>query len=175
MLIPDLPQLTTLALLLVFATAQAENEDVISRCARISSPGDRILCLEDALRGPMPVELAESQDEVPAEAVEASQETSPEVEAEFDATETEQFGLSEEQIRPDPPKSVDVVVVAVSQNAYGKLKFTTDTGQVWQQTDQRNARYRDLPVEAVIRAGASGSFFIQPRSGGVSSRVKRIK
>ena len=32
-------------------SAQAENEEVIARCAKIPSVGDRILCLEDALRG----------------------------------------------------------------------------------------------------------------------------
>lgn len=171
MLNPGHRQLTALTLLLAVATAQAENEDVIAHCARISSPGDRILCLEDALRGPVPVESAKPQDEAPTDTAQVPQETLPEA----DATETEQFGLTEEQKKSDPPKSVDVVIVAVSQNAYGKLIFTTDTGQVWQQTDQRSARYRDLPLEATIRNGASGSFFIRPQSGGVSSRVKRLK
>jgi len=171
MLNPCHRQLTALTLLLAVATAQAENEDVIAQCARISSPGDRILCLEDALRGSVPAGLAEAQDKVPTGTAQAPQETLPEA----DATETGQFGLAEEQKNPDPLEFIDVVVVAVSQNAYGKLIFTTDSGQVWQQTDQRNARYRDLPVDATIRSGASGSFFIQPKSGGIASRVKRIK
>ena len=171
MLKPSHRRLTALTLLLAVAMAQAENADVIANCARISSPADRILCLEDALRGPVPVELAEAQDEVPTDTVQAPQETLPET----GATEAGQFGLAEEQKNPDPLESVDVVVVAVSQNAYGKLIFTTDNGQVWQQTDQRNARYRDLPVDATIRSGASGSFFIQPKAGGIASRVKRIK
>ena len=171
MLNPRHRQLTALTLMLAVATAQAENEDVIAHCARISSPGDRILCLEDALRSPVQVELAEAQDEVPTDTVQAPQETLPET----GATKAGQFGLAEEQKNPDPLESVDAVVVAVSQNAYGKLIFTTDNGQVWQQTDQRNARYRDLPVDATIRSGASGSFFIQPKAGGIASRVKRIK
>ena len=80
-------------LLLAVATAQSENEDVIAHCARISSPGDRILCLEDALRGPVPVESAKPQDEVPTDTAQVPQETLPEA----DATETRQFGLTEAQ------------------------------------------------------------------------------
>ena len=68
-----------------------------------------------------------------------------------------------------------MIVVAVDENAYGKLLFTTESGQVWRQTDQGRPRYRQIPFEAVIRNGAAGSFFIKPLSGGVAVRVKRSK
>jgi len=87
----------------------------------------------------------------------------------------QQFGLSEAQKNPEPLESVNVIVVAVDENAYGKLLFTTESGQVWRQTDQGRPRYRQIPFEAVIRNGAAGSFFIKPLSGGVAVRVKRSK
>ena len=39
-----------LIILLLAHNALAEGEDVIARCAQIASVGDRILCLEEALR-----------------------------------------------------------------------------------------------------------------------------
>jgi hypothetical protein len=200
-------------------TAQAENEEVIARCAKIPSVGDRILCLEDALRGsaqagetaldadavaeenPTPdsavaaaavvvtvknvdvaeeVTIAAGQSEPPdvAPAPQAD-ETMPAAAAAVsaaDALEAQQFGLSEVQKNPEPLDSINVVVVSVDSNAYGKLIFTTESGQVWRQTDQgRPPRYRQIPFGAEIRQGAAGSFFIKPLSGGASIRVKRSK
>jgi hypothetical protein len=168
---PFRKRLAALVPLMIVASVQADNEDVIARCARIATPGDRILCLEDALRGPVPAEAAKSRVDVTTEPVEKPQQTLTEP----DLSEVEQFGLPEDQRKSDAPASIDVVIVAVSKNAYGKLIFTTDSGQVWQQTDNRSARYRDLPVDATIRGGVSGSYFIKPRSGGISSRIKRIR
>ena len=91
------------------------------------------------------------------------------------ASDPQQFGLSEAQKNPEPLESVNVIVVAVDENAYGKSLFTTESGQVWRQTDQGRPRYRQIPFEAVIRNGAAGSFFIKPLSGGVAVRVKRSK
>jgi hypothetical protein len=239
-------------------TALAENEEVIARCAKIPSVGDRILCLEDALRvsaragetaidadavaeeNPTPdssaaaaavavaaddadlveVVTKESGQSVPPDAVAApaAEETMPAaatavvvtvnnadvaeevtkaagqsepldvapapqaddtLPAAVDAVtttgtaEAQQFGLSEVQKQSESLDSIDVIVVAVSKNAYGKLIFTTGSDQVWQQTDQGTSRYRKIPFEATIRKGASGSHFIQPQNGGVSVRVKR--
>ncbi len=199
-------------------TAQAENEEVIARCAKIPSVGDRILCLEDALRGstqagekaidadavakenPTPDSAAtaaavavavddadlveavkeEAEQSAPPDAVPAppAEEAIPVAAAAVTTAETpeiQQFGLSEAQKQGDSPDSVNVVVVSVDSNAYGKLIFTTKSGQVWRQTDQNRRRYRQIPFDAEIRKGAVGSFFIAPLSGGAAVRVKRSK
>jgi hypothetical protein len=52
-----------LLLLLATAAAYGGNENEIARCARIASTGDRILCLEEALR-----RASDRKDEAPAEA-----------------------------------------------------------------------------------------------------------
>jgi len=167
---------------LMAAGAHAENEDAIAQCARIASPGERILCLENALRGET---AAPANDENPVPGAESVQDVAPtaeqtmpaeekiEVAADARETEVEQFGLAEEEKNPDPVTSVDVVVVKLSKTAYGKQIYTTDNGQVWMQTDKKSVRYRQLPIDMTIRDGASGSYFIQPRSGGVAVRVKR--
>ena len=239
--------------------AQAENEEVITRCAKIPSVGDRILCLEDALRGstqagetaidadaiakqnPTPDSAAtaaavavavgnadlaeavteEAEQSAPPDAVTAppAEETMPatvaavvvvdnadlaeEVTAEdgqsappdaaasvqaeeaipaaadtvnaTESLEAQQFGLSEVQKQPESLDSIKVVVVSVDSNAYGKLIFTTESGQVWRQTDQNRRRYRQIPFDAEIRKGSVGSFFLAPQSGGAAVRVKRSK
>jgi hypothetical protein len=167
---------------LMAAGAHAEIEDAIARCARIASPGDRILCLEDALRGESATPAA---NESPAPASESVQDVAPTAEqtnpveqtivvaADARETEIEQFGMAEEEKNPDPVTSVDVLVVKLSRTAYGKLIYTTDSGQVWMQTDKKSVRYKQLPIEMTIRDGASGSYFIQPQSGGIAVRVKR--
>lgn len=172
------------------ATAE-EDEDVITRCAQIASVGDRILCLEDALRPaagdpreneiPIAVEPV-AQDNTTAaisdtsdDTIDAAVEVTSAAAASAGKTETDQFGLDKAQKNPDPLTSIDVIVVAVSKSAYGKLIFTTGSGQVWQQTDHGSPRYRQIPFEATLREGASGSHFIQPQTGGVAVRVKRKK
>ncbi len=189
--------------------SQAENEDVIARCAKIPSVGDRILCLEGALResargqGPALASDASPEEglapgpgasDAAASAVDSvdigSEDTgATSRSAPADAksgpqsneapaaksTEAEQFGLSEPQTIPDTPVSVAVVVAAMDRDAYGKLIFTTESGQVWRQTDQGRPRYPAIPFDAEIRKGAAGSFFIEPSSGGIAIRVKRSK
>jgi hypothetical protein len=140
-------------LLLAAAVVRADSEDEIARCARISSPGERILCLEDALR--------RTDDPHPSTAAEAR------------AAPAAEFGFDESQKPPPSPESIRVTVVAVEENAYGKLRYVTEGGQVWQQNDQRTPRYPDVPFPAEIRTAAAGSFFLQPLDGGIAVRVQR--
>lgn len=200
-----------IVMLLIAATVAADdNEDEIARCARISSVGDRILCLEDALResshagettvaadavvedSPTPnsgasaapplvtvgrADVAEEVAETAGQSAPPDVVSPPQAEetvaAAVDAVTT--LGSAEAQKQPDPLDSVNVVVVSVDSNAYGKLIFTTESGQVWRQTDQSARRYRQIPFDAEIRKGASGSYFIRPLTGGVSVRVRRSR
>lgn len=84
-----------------------------------------------------------------------------------------EFGLSQSQRNPDSLDSINVRVVSIENDPYGKLIFVTESGQVWHQIDRSTPRYRQMPFEAEIRQGAVGSFFIKPLSGGVAVRVKR--
>ena len=179
---PDLPTgrgriCGTLLLLLAAAAAYGDNEDEIARCARIASTGDRILCLEEALRrasdrknettgkgaagGPAAgVPVARSGGNVAA---------SPPPAAAAD----ERFGLENTEKYAASPDSIEVVVVAAEENVYGKLVYTTQDGQVWRQSDQRSPRTPELPFDAEIRRAAAGSFFLKPLSGGIAIRVQR--
>lgn len=168
--------------------ALAENEDTIARCAKISSVGDRILCLEDALRESSK-ELAEIHPEgnlAAAPAVESvasppfeSEVPPPAVEPEAvlsDASspDTENYGLKEQR-PPREMNTIQVTVTSVRKNLGNRFIFETEDGHLWLQTDQRSVRYEDTPFAAEIRPASMNSFFLKPDSGGVSVRVRRKK
>ena len=168
----------TYAALLTFffaLPAQADNEDAIAKCARIASVGDRILCLESALRQPSHAENetppaiivpVNDQKKAVAEAVPPNVDDATTVD--------ENFGLKEKR----PPKktnAVQVTVTSVRKNLTNKFVFETEGDQVWLQTDQRKIRYGDVPFEAEIRPASMGSFFLRPFAGGASVRVRREK
>ncbi len=168
--------------------AHADNEDVIARCARIATVGDRILCLENSLR-----ESSHEAAETPSEAdifpTPATKNVAPppsEAEVASSAAEatsiltddaslaTENYGLKEQR-PPQEANTIQVTVTSVRKNLNNKFVFETEDGQVWLQTDQRKVRYGDMPFKAEIRPASMGSFYLKPDSGGVSVRVRREK
>lgn len=172
--------------LLVFAfaaPAHADNEDAIARCARIAAVGDRILCLENALRqssheAESPVVKATPPNETTsievAPVIKTVASEAPLANAEDVPPTIENFGLKEKRA-PDAANTVQVTVTSVRKNLTDRLIFQTEDGHLWLQTDQRSVRYRDVPFDAEIRAASMGSFFLKPVAGGVSVRVRREK
>jgi hypothetical protein len=170
--------------LLAGAMVHADSEDEIARCARIPSVGDRIVCLEDALRRADDPH-ASMRTETPGDGANTSASdtgtadetaraaTERASEGATQAREAAEFGLDESRKQAESPESIRVTVVAIDKNAYGKLRYITGDGQVWQQIDQRTPRYPDVPFPAEIRSAAAGSFFLQPLSSGVAVRVQR--
>ena len=144
--------------------AHAGNEDAIASCARIATVGDRILCLEDALRqsSSETTESDSAADVAPASTKQT--EISPPSEAQVPAPAAqatsiltdnasltnENYGLKEQR----PPKetnTIQVTVTSVRRNLSNKFVFETKDGLIWLQTDQRTVRYGDTPFEAEIR------------------------
>lgn len=155
--------------------AQADNEDTIATCARIASVGDRILCLESALRqssheedetSPTIIVPAKEKEEAAVEAVPPNSDDAVAVD--------ENFGLKATRPREET-NAVQVTVTSMRKSLTNKFVFATADGQVWLQTDQRKIRYGDVPFEAEIRPASMGSFFLRPVAGGLSIRVRREK
>lgn len=157
--------------------AHADNEGVIASCARIASVGDRILCLETALRRSSPEVVSpppEARVSPPPENVAPKiVETTPEVNETAPLVDPD-YGLKEK--RPvEEATTMRVTVTSVRKSLRNKLIFETEEGHVWQQTDQRSVRYDDAPFAAEIRPGSLGSFFLKPDSSNLSVRVRRDK
>jgi hypothetical protein len=168
--------------------AHADNEDVIALCARVAGVGDRILCLENALRrssqevaAPPPAPqvlpppekvaaaVADVEDDIVSPIPEADSEVSdivPQVDENFGLKETRPVGEA---------MTIRVTVTSVRKSLRNMLIFETENGQVWQQTDQRIVRYEDAPFVAEIRSASMGSFFLKPESSSMSVRVRRNK
>ncbi|HEU4618456.1 MAG TPA: hypothetical protein VFV10_10465, partial [Gammaproteobacteria bacterium] len=89
---------------------------------------------------------------------------------------------SEREIRPSraAPEgakhedSGDLEVTVVEVRRLGQLadvRFVTEDGRVWRQTDGRRVRLPKPPFHAVISLGALGSHFLSPAGATVSLRV----
>ena len=85
----------------------------------------------------------------------------------------ERFGLKEKQ--PRAAVSTTVKVKAIRKNLADRFVYTTQDGQIWLQIDTRRARYDEVPFDAEIRSASLGSFYLKPKSGGASVRVRREK
>jgi len=155
-----LGELTLLTLAGLAAAAGTGDEAAIERCALSDTMPDRIACLEAVIRG------APSADPLPDDVIDGTVPTDPDV--------------GDEVAETAPPANesvdaaIDVTVVEIGTSAYGRMIFKTASGESWQQTDTRNTRRRAVPFEAEIRTGASGSFLLQPKAGGVAVRVRRM-
>jgi hypothetical protein len=151
-----------LLLILCGMPAHADNEDVIAMCARIATVGDRILCLENALR-----QSSHEVAEIPVvEAVPVDETPVPEAMPAKEIAVVEVAPAIETAVTEATPVIKTAVVEAVPAN---------DDIPAWLQTDQRTVRYGDVPFEAEIRPASMGSFFLRPVTGGASVRVRREK
>lgn len=168
-------------LALPLISTSGARDDSIARCAKHASDAERIACLENAIR--QIDNVTESilrddrvfPDEAQGSLTRGVAEKAADDRVERQELESERFGLPTEPDAADAVTAIDVTIVATTQNAYGKSIYTTKNGQVWQQTDQKSLRIRQLPVAATIRSGTSGSFFLRAKEGGVAVRVKRRK
>jgi hypothetical protein len=151
------------------AIAAANVDDAIAECARISSTGDRILCLEDALRQLSPATesavIPEVDDEVlvaedtestrsgaghtataAGAAVAAAIANQPAAEATSTlATNESQPELGAEQVArqngvDEEEIRISAAIVEHTLVGTGRLRLTLDNGQIWQQTGDDDDR-----------------------------------
>jgi hypothetical protein len=86
--------------------------------------------------------------------------------------ETENFGVSKNQPASDVEKLV-VTIVRIQKSDSGIHYFHTADEQIWKQVN-RGSWSLDVPVQAEIKSGMMGSFFLVTE-GGKSTRVKRVQ
>lgn len=109
----------TLFVLLCGSLAYADNEDAIATCARIAAVGDRILCLENALRQPSS-EVGESHAEaavLPASAKQTDESPNPETEAPESHMDEDVLPASATQSVTSPPPEAAVSSSAAAVTA----------------------------------------------------------
>ena len=156
------------------ATDTVTADDIVEQCARTASSGERIQCLEDAIRRLQGVPVAEVVEEVansapvPAPAValptddSASEVAAPVVEASSMITKTaekpvpastdktiDEFGLEQVEARNTtqrgPEERIKAEVVEFDFVGRQKLRVRLANGQIWKQTNaDRPNHYRAL-------------------------------
>ena len=70
---------------------------------------------------------------------------------------------------------IQVNVVEMKLNAYGKALFYLENGQVWEQADRLRPRRYSTPFTATIKRASMGSYMIQKVDSSVRIRVTRKK
>ena len=180
---------------------QSDIETLLRGCISIEDDGQRLSCYDKYMRPnhvgssgelsattepggkPEAVETSPSQVEVtkPSIAAESSVEAvSSEVvgsKETADRTEVEQLAVEEFGLKQEQPRDVNVTVTVkgIRKNLNNRFVYTTTDGQVWVQIDRRGVHYDEVPFVAEIRTASLGSFFLKPKSNGVSVRVRREK
>jgi hypothetical protein len=160
---------------MVLSAHQSNIEAKLTGCALIDDDGQRHSCYDQVLRPDkltdrteLP-ETAEISDK--PETVEPSQAPAKGVEVEPEAV--EEFGLKQKQ--PREVVNMTVTVKGIRKNLTNRFVYTTTDGQVWVQNDTRRVRYDEVPFVAEIRSAALGSYYLKPKSSGVSVKVRREK
>ena len=151
--------------------AAAQNEDLtrsLRECANIEDSALRHACYDEVLRPALSGVQRPSDDDSANRDANTLHPT--------DTSETDDgiaggswFGLS----RPDEEDQISVIISSVRTDLYGKFIFTTERGQVWEQSDRVRTASFDPPFRAIIRKGSFGGYFILPDDGNAAMRVRR--
>ena len=149
-------------------------------CPTIENDAERLACYDRALRPAPPATPTQSvpavrraqPDPAPATTAVAPQ---PEPRAPRQVRESTAPAAPAAPVAgtPEDLGIVPIVVVDVRALPNRGATFTTDSGEIWIQTDSRDARLPDAPFDAQIKPGAMSSYFLVPKNGGRAVRVRR--
>jgi hypothetical protein len=154
---------------------QSNIEAMLTGCALIDDDGQRHSCYDQVLRPDKLTDRTElpgtAENSDKPETVQPSPATAKGVEVKPVAV--EEFGLKQKQ--PREVVKMTVTVKGIRKNLTDRFVYTTTDGQVWVQNDTRRVRYDEVPFVAEIRSAALGSYYLKPKSSGVSVKVRREK
>jgi len=177
--IPTIHLILTSAVLcavpMVLPAHQSNIEAMLTGCALIDDDRQRHSCYDQVLRPDKVTDRTElpatAESNVQPGSVTPSQAPAEVVEVKPVAV--EEFGLKQKQ--PREVVNMTVTVSGIRKNLTDRFVYTTTDGQVWVQNDTRRVRYDEVPFVAEIRSAALGSYYLKPKSSGVSVKVRREK
>jgi hypothetical protein len=154
-------------------------------CTEIESDAERLACYDRALRPARPAPAAPAAAPAQAQPAQPAQPATP---AAGQAPAREVRGASratEVPLAPAPAAApaassaltadLGTVLIVATRAFDGRpVIFTTDTGDVWVQTDGQRFRVPETPFSAEIKGGAMNSRFLVPEKGR-AVRVTRHK
>lgn len=161
------------------ALAQS-NDDLenLRRCALIENEAVRHACYDRVLQSdqddvmPEGMELPSLMDE--SASVPTSRPDQPLAVNSITETERVREDFGRPVKKKNDPDSIDVTVISARINARGRYIYRTEDGQLWRQIDTTDPRYHNFPLQARIRKGLMGTFFIKVEGVAGAVRVRRI-
>jgi hypothetical protein len=147
-------------------------------CAGLASDAERLACFDSALRPEPARPIAQAPQRTPRPAVApapappAAPAAAPAPAPSVAAPDARAAEARERTGSPNEREPFPIVVVAL-RRLDGRLSFITDGGEIWVQTDGRNAVLPDPPFAAEIKPGSMGSKFLVPANVSRAIRVVR--
>lgn len=150
--------ISALFLIPVLASGPAlSQEDPYLKCVDVKKSKKRLACYDDVVKAQHP-DLFEK-------IAKAKKEEQQEGFGQPVATEKGEKELDE----------LEIVIVELGKNPYGKWLLITDGGQIWKQVDDVRIRLRGKNLKGRIKKGLMGSFFFTPEGKKYGFKVKRIR
>jgi hypothetical protein len=173
------PLLLSMAMLVVLAlpSSKLHAQNSASACAGIVSDAERLACYDRAQRGapagvsspqtgaaesPPPATTSGSANATSAQAAAPATAAAPTAPAIGTNAAPATASAAPATSTNAAPAIVPIVVVATRTLPGRPTEFTTETGQVWVQTDAQRASVPATPFNAEIRPGVIGSTFLVP-------------
>jgi hypothetical protein len=179
----DLSLLTLLAAAGPLAALAQPSSNASRPCTEIETDAERLACYDRALRPGSPAaETPAPATAAPATPASAARAARPESRRALRNTVAPTAAAPPAPVAaPAAPAAtpsaaeapIAILVVGVRELRGRDAVFTTDSGEIWLQTDGQNVRFPQTPFRAEIKPGALNSYFLVPVDGGRAIRVHR--
>jgi hypothetical protein len=162
-----------LAFALAFTVTSAVGEGRAAACARIESTAERLACY-DAAFGVQADTQQPTADEVADDpGVAASAATAAGAAAQSNAPDEADFGFTKPKSETEG-ESLTSAISGLSKDAYKRLVFELENGQVWRQIEYKRLSV-DVGDVAVIRHGSFSSYKLYIGDTKRWTRVRRVQ
>lgn len=158
------------AVALLFTATGAAGEERVEECARIESADERLACY-DAAFGVEAEAVQRSAEELADESAAAA--TAAIVVAPNDELDEDDFGFAKEKSETEG-ESLTSTITGLSKDAYKRMIFELENGQVWRQIEYKRVSV-DVGEVAVIRHGSFNSYKLYIGNTKRWTRVRRVE
>ncbi len=157
--------------LLFFAQPALADEEALTKCRQIEEITERVVCYDNVVDSLFPMD---SKDNVETITSPESSESNavPDAQSLFGTTDAEAKRIVETSLAIEQISQIEAKVTDVRKSATNKLTITLDNGQIWRQLDSRPMHLKSGET-VIVRKASLGSFLMEKKSGGRSTRVKR--
>jgi len=157
---------------LLFAQSASLAEETWITCRQIVDIALRVACYDDYVDTRLPMKSSDSAEtSEPPELAEST--TTPDAESLFGANDAEAKRIVEMSLAIEQIDNIIMTVTDVQESATRRLTVTLESGQVWQQLDDKRLHIKTGET-VTIRKASLGSFLMEKNSGSRAIRVKRI-